>query len=204
VSDWTARAAATLSDERVFLRPVVAADRDALRAIALDPRIWRWFVIRGGTEADFQALFDGMLTDHAHGRRTVFVVVDRRSGRVAGSSSYGNLSEADRRLEIGWSWLGVEFQGSGLNRHVKRLLLDHAFGTLAAERVEFKTDERNVRARRALCNIGAVEEGILRSYNPMPDGRRRNAVYYSVVRQEWPEVRARLFDGDAVATGAGR
>jgi RimJ/RimL family protein N-acetyltransferase len=203
MTDWRARAAVPLCDDRVLLRPVTPADRDGLRAIALDPRIWRWFVTRVDTETDFRALFDGMLTDSATGRRIVFAVVDRRSGRLAGSTSYGNLSEPDRRLEIGWSWLGVEFQGSGINPHVKGLLLDHAFTSLGAERVEFKTDQRNVQARRALRNIGAVEEGILRSYNPMPDGRRRDAVFYSVVRPEWPEVRARLTDRIAVAAPAG-
>jgi RimJ/RimL family protein N-acetyltransferase len=204
VTGWAARAAVTLSDERVVVRPVAEADHDGLLAVALDSRIWRHFVTRVDTAADFRALFDGMLADHATGRRAAFVVVDRPSGRLAGSMSYGNLSEPDLRLEIGWSWLGVEFQGSGVNRHVKRLLLAHAFETLGAERVEFKTDALNARARQGLRNIGAVEEGVLRSYNPMPGGRRRDAVYYSVLRREWPELRARLFDGATAGAAGGR
>ncbi|MEO9238417.1 MAG: GNAT family protein, partial [Jatrophihabitantaceae bacterium] len=99
---------------------------------------------------------------------------------------------ADQRLEIGWSWLGRDFQGAGINRWAKFLLLQHAFEQLAAERVEFKTDQLNLQARKALRNIGAVEEGVLRSFNPMPDGRRRDAVYYSVLRAEWPEVKRQL------------
>jgi RimJ/RimL family protein N-acetyltransferase len=106
--------------------------------------------------------------------------------------SYGNLSEPDRRLEIGWSWLGAEFRGAGINRWAKYLLLRHAFEVLAAERVEFKTDVLNLPARRALSNIGAVGEGTLRSFNPMPGGRRRDAVFYSVLRAEWPQVQVRL------------
>lgn len=144
------------------------------------------------SEADYQAFFDATLADHQAGRRVVFHITDRRTGRVTGSMSFGNLSEADGRLEIGWSWLGLDFQGQGINRWAKYLLLEHAFETLGAERVEFKTDELNKQARRGLLNIGAREEGTLRSFNPMPDGRRRNAVFYSVLRAEWPEVKALL------------
>jgi RimJ/RimL family protein N-acetyltransferase len=189
---WSTAAPARLEDERVVLYPVTEADREGLREIALDPVIWRYFVSRVDTSADFDGLFDGMLADHAQGRRAVFVVEDKLAGRLAGSTSFGNLAERDRRLEIGWSWLGVAFQGSGVNRHAKLRLLAHAFDNLGAERIEFKTDERNTRARRALLSIGAVEEGTLRSYNPMPAGPRRNAVYFSILRSEWPGVRARL------------
>jgi RimJ/RimL family protein N-acetyltransferase len=103
-----------------------------------------------------------------------------------------NLAERDGRLEIGWSWLGRRFQGQGINRWAKFLLLEHAFERMGAERVEFKTDKLNVQARQGLRNIGATEEGTLRSFNPMPDGRRRDAVFYSVLRAEWPLVRAQL------------
>ena len=111
-----------------------------------------------------------MLADQSSGKRACYVVVDKGTGVVAGSSSYGNLSEADRRLEIGWSWLGVDFQGKGVNRWVKYLLLRHAFDVLEAERVEFKTDVLNAQARAGLRNVGAFEEGVLRSFNPMPEG----------------------------------
>jgi RimJ/RimL family protein N-acetyltransferase len=106
--------------------------------------------------------------------------------------SFCNMAEKDGRLEIGWSWLGRDFQGKGVNRWAKFLMLECAFDRMGAERVEFKTDRLNVQARRGLRNIGAREEGTLRSFNPMPDGRRRDAVYYSVLRPEWPEVREQL------------
>jgi RimJ/RimL family protein N-acetyltransferase len=198
---WREKAPATLGDERVLVRPVTPADRAGLHAVAMDPSIWRWFVTLVETDADFDRLVDGMLADHAAGTRAVFVVVDRWADRIAGSMSYGNLSERDLRLEIGWSWLGTAFQGTGLNRHAKLALLGHAFDTLGAERVEFKTDQLNVQARAGLRNIGAVEEGVFRSFNPMPGGRRRDAVYYSVIRQEWPAVRARLQSASATPPG---
>nr|WP_200902357.1 GNAT family N-acetyltransferase [Protofrankia coriariae] len=190
--DWHTAGPAVLSNDHVRLAPVTEADREPLRAIALDPDIWRYFVSRVESDADFEAFFDATLADHFAGRRHVFVITDRRTGRTAGSMSYGNLSEPDARLEIGWSWLGRDFRGTGTNRWAKLLLLEHAFERLGALRVEFKTDVRNTQARRGLRNIGAVEEGVLRSYNPMPDGSRRDAVYYSVLADEWPLVKKTL------------
>ena len=189
---WAQTAAVPLENEHVLVRPIEAGDRQSLLEIALDPAIWRYFVSRVETEADYAVLFDAMIEDHAAGRRVVFHITDKSTGRAAGSMSYGNLAERDGRLEIGWSWLGVDFQGKGVNRWAKYLLLENAFERLGAERVEFKTDQLNVQARAGLRNIGAVEEGTLRSFNPMPDGRRRDAVFYSVLRAEWPEVKRQL------------
>jgi RimJ/RimL family protein N-acetyltransferase len=189
---WAQTAPAILENEHVLLRPLVPEDRDSVRAIAMDPEIWRYFVTRIQTPDDFEAFFDANLADQHAGRRVVFHITDKHSGATAGSMSYGNLAESDRRLEIGWSWLGLKFQGQGVNRWAKYLLLQHAFIELGAERVEFKTDQLNVQARHGLRNIGAFEEGTLRSFNPMPDGRRRDAVYYSVLRAEWAEVARQL------------
>jgi RimJ/RimL family protein N-acetyltransferase len=189
---WAQTAATPLENEYVLLRPVAADDREPLRAIAMDPEIWRYFVIMIETDADFDAFFDAGLDDLAAGRRVPYHILDKRSGRTAGSMSIGNMAERDGRLEIGWSWLGREFQGLGVNRWAKYLMMAHAFEKIGAERVEFKTDRLNVQARHALCNIGATEEGTLRSFNPMPGGRRRDAVFYSVLRPEWPSVRDRL------------
>jgi RimJ/RimL family protein N-acetyltransferase len=176
----------------VLLRPVRESDRACLREIAMDPEIWRYFVIRVDTGADFDAFFDAGLEDQEAGRRIVYHITDKSSGRAAGSMSFFNMAERDGRLEIGWTWLGQNFRGKGVNRWAKFLMLEHAFERMGAERVEFKTDRLNAQARRGLRNIGAREEGTLRSFNPMPDGRRRDAVYYSVLRPEWPDVREQL------------
>lgn len=195
---WAEIAAATLENEHVLLRPITPDDREPLRAIAMDPEIWRYFVSAVGTDAEFDAFFDGCLDDHSAGRRAVYHIAERRSGGTAGSMSFGNLAERDRRIEIGWSWLGRDFHGKGINRWAKLLLMEHAFERMGAERVEFKTDQLNQQARRALRNIGAVEEGILRSYNLMPGGRRRDAVFYSVLRAEWPWVKEQLLSSPKV------
>jgi RimJ/RimL family protein N-acetyltransferase len=190
--NWAEIAATSLENEHVLLRPVRPEDRDSLHAIAMDPEIWRYFVIRVETDADFDAFFNSGITDLKAGIRVAYHITDKRTGRAAGSMSFGNMMEKDGRLEIGWSWLGRDFQGTGVNRWAKFLMLRHAFEHMAAERVEFKTDRLNIQARHGLCNIGAREEGTLRSFNPMPDGRRRDAVYYSVLRAEWPDVREQL------------
>jgi RimJ/RimL family protein N-acetyltransferase len=190
---------AELENEHVLLRPVREQDRALLRPIAMDPQIWRYFIIRIDSGADFDAFFDLGLADQAAGRRVVYCITDKRSGRTAGSMSFCNMSEPDARLEIGWSWLGRDFQGKGINRWAKFLMLGYAFERIGAERVEFKTDRLNIQARHGLCNIGAREEGTLRSFNPMPDGRRRDAVYYSVLRPEWPYVREQLLTRAKVA-----
>jgi RimJ/RimL family protein N-acetyltransferase len=189
---WAEHAATVLENDHVRLRPIAEADRASLHALAMDRDIWRYFVTLVETDADYDAFFDAALADQAAGRRVVYHITDKRAGGAAGSMSFCNMAEPDGRLEIGWSWLGAEFRGRGVNRWAKFLMLEHAFERLGAERVEFKTDALNERARRGLRNIGATEEGTLRSFNPMPGGRRRDAVYYSVLRGEWPSVREQL------------
>lgn len=202
--NWAEKAAVALENEYVLLRPVKPEDRAALRAIALDQRIWRYFVVRVDTEADFDVFFDAGIADQDAGRRVVYYIADKSTGNAAGSMSFGNIMERDGRLEIGWSWLGIDSQGKGINRWAKFLMMQEAFEDLDAERVEFKTDRLNVQARHALTNIGAREEGTLRSFNPMPDGRRRDAVYYSVLKAEWPQVKAQLLTRPKVVLAEAR
>lgn len=201
---WNTAAAATLENEHVLLSPLTEEHRASLHEIALDPDIWDYFVSRVDTDEDYTRFFDTTLADHRAGRRVVFHITDKSTGCAAGSMCFGNMAETDRRLEIGWSWLGRDARGTGVNRWAKLLMLRHAFENLGAERVEFKTDVLNERARRALRNIGAVEEGVLRSFNFMPGGRRRDAVYYSVLRAEWPAVEQRLAGSVSAAAAAAR
>jgi RimJ/RimL family protein N-acetyltransferase len=189
---WESMFSTTMENERVRLRPLQASDRAALSAIAFDPEIWRYFVTRIDDEAGLDRFIEAGLADIAARKRAVFVVIDKSGNTIAGSMCYGNLAEADGRLEIGWSWLGAKYRGTGVNRFAKLALLTHAFGPLGCVRVEFKTDVLNEQARRGLRNIGAKEEGVFRSYNVMPGGRRRDAVWYSILSSEWPETRAML------------
>lgn len=201
---WVERAMVCLENEHVLLNPLREQDRPLLHPLAMDPRIWCYFVKAIETDESFHAWFDASMAAQKAGRRVVFHITDKHTGATAGSMSFSNFAEADRRLEIGGSWLGTAFQGQDVNRWSKFVLLRHAFEVLGAERVEFKTDVLNLQARHALRNIGATEEGVLRSYNFMPGGRRRDAVFYSVLRQEWASVKdALLTRAKAGSIGSG-
>jgi RimJ/RimL family protein N-acetyltransferase len=190
-----------LSNERVTLRRVRIADVEAFSRIAYDPEVWRYFVTRIESREDLDTFMETAIRDTLSRTRIVFAIIDNSTGEIAGSTAYGNLAEADRRLEIGWSWLGEKSRRTGVNRATKLALLDHAFGELGCERVEFKTDVLNTGARAGLSGIGATEEGVLRSFNFMPGGRRRDVVYYSILRAEWPRIRGERFGALTAADG---
>jgi RimJ/RimL family protein N-acetyltransferase len=188
---WTGLAELALADGAVSVSRIRLPDREEFRQIAFEEEIWRYFVTRIDTDDDLDAFLETAIRDTLTGTRAVFAIRD--GGRIVGSTAYGNLAPAEHRLEIGWSWLCAKARRTGVNRAVKLLLLDHAFDVLGCERVEFKTDVLNSAARAGLAGIGAREEGVLRSFNRMPGGRRRDVVYYSILRGEWPAVRAARF-----------
>ena len=124
-----------------------------------------------------------------------FATIDRASGRAIGSSRFMSIVPEHRRLEIGWTWVGSAWQRTGANREAKLLQLTHAFETLDAQRVEFKTHSRNERSRNALAGIGATFEGVFRNHMIMPDGSVRDSAYFGITSEEWPAVKARLVGG---------
>ena len=146
----------------------------------------RWTTPRCGAGSTLRA------RARTQGSEVPFATIDLASERAIGSTRYMTIAPEHRRLEIGWTWLGVAFQRSGVNREAKLLQLSHAFETLGAERVEFKTHARNVASRTALLGIGATFEGVLRHHTIMPDGSNRDSAFYGVIAPEWPAVKARL------------
>lgn len=121
-----------------------------------------------------------------------FAMVETNKGKVVGSTRFLNIRLEHRSLEIGWTWLGQEWQRTGVNTRAKLQLLSHAFERLGFQRVEFKTDARNQRSQQALERIGATREGVLRRHMIVQGDYARDSVYFSVIDEEWPEVRARL------------
>jgi N-acetyltransferase len=181
-----------LEGERVRLEPLSRTHLEGLAEVALEPAIWRWTVARPTDLAGLAAWLDAAVANAAAGAEMPFATVERASGRPIGSTRFMSIVPEHLRLEIGWTWLGRDWQGTGANREAKYLQLRHAFETLGANRVEFKTDAMNERANPALLGIGATFEGTFRDHMVMPDGRLRSSNYYSVIRPEWPEVKARL------------
>jgi RimJ/RimL family protein N-acetyltransferase len=114
-----------------------------------------------------------------------FIIYDKKNGSYAGCTRYMNINWTHKVLEIGSTWIGREFQGSGLNSHVKFLMLNHAFGPMGFEKVEFRIDERNMRSRKAVEKLGGVLEGILRKNVFLLDGFKRNTSCYSILKEEW-------------------
>ena len=124
-----------------------------------------------------------------------FAIFDKAKHAYAGSTSYMNISLENQRLEIGSTWIGKTFQRTGLNRNCKFLLMQYAFDVLEIERIEFKTDKRNLQSQKAIEGIGGQYEGLLRSHTLMSDGYRRDTVYYSVLKGEWQGIRESVFAG---------
>lgn len=121
-----------------------------------------------------------------------FAIIEKSRNRAVGSTRFLTIRPPHRSLEIGWTWLGHDWQRTGINTETKFLLLQHAFERLRALRVEFKTDSRNLRSQKALERIGAIREGVLRKHMVVQGDYERDSVYFSVVASEWPPVRERL------------
>lgn len=174
-----------LENELVLLRPIQENDFSDLLILTSEPEMWRFYT------HDLSSLEGlGVWAKPAFsGERLQFVIIDKITNQTVGATAFGNISERDRRLEIGWTWLGKEFQGTGINSQVKRLMLTYCFEVLDLERVEFKTDVLNTQARKSLNNIGAIEEGVLRSHTLMTKGRRRDTIYFSILKSEWNYVK---------------
>jgi RimJ/RimL family protein N-acetyltransferase len=181
-----------LEGEIVVLEPLEARHEDGLFAAAQYPEIWEWLAPIAESREYFSAWFATSLAESQAGREGVFATVDRSSGEPIGSTRYLNLREVHRGLEIGWTWLSPSAWGTGANIEAKLLMLGHAFEHLKCMRVELKTDARNERSRGAMAALPAQFEGIFRKHMLMPGIGVRDSAYYSVIDEDWPEVRANL------------
>jgi len=176
----------------VRLEPLSIEHLPGLVSVGLDAELWRWTLSSIQTPADMRGYVEDALTAAAEGREVPFATVERKSGSVVGSTRYLSIDAHHRRLEIGYTWVSREWQRSAVNTEAKLLQLRHAFDTLGALRVEFKTDSLNDKSRAALRGIGAIEEGTLRNHMVTDSGRRRHSVYFSVIDEDWPGIRQRL------------
>ncbi len=181
-----------LEGEHVRLEPLGERHRaDLEAAVAEDPDALRLgvplFVLEG-----WDAWYREARAGIASGAYVAWATVDRASGRAVGSTRFGNIDVASDALEIGWTWLAPSRWRSAINTEAKLLQLRHAFDDLGAGRVAFKTDARNQRSQAAIARLGAVREGTLRRHLRMPDGHVRDSVYFSILRDEWPDVRRGL------------
>lgn len=154
-----------------------------------------WTYMRNGTVDSPEKMLDfveNLLELQARGTDQPFAVIHLPTAKAIGMTRYIGIDPANRSLEIGGTWYGVEYQRSGVNSEAKLLLLQHAFETLGCIRVQFKTDLSNKRSQRAIERIGAVREGVLRDHIILPGGTIRSSVFFSILAAEWPAVKQRL------------
>lgn len=198
----------TLGGDHVTLTPLALADHDGLVAAARDGELWRLSYTSVPTPEAVSADIDAKLALWAAGTMLPFVV--RRlapraaaGGEIVGRTTYCNIDERNRHLEIGHTWYAAAAQRSGVNTETKLLLLTHAFETLDCVRVELRTHALNRRSRTAIERLGASLEGVFRQHVLMPDGSWRNTCVYAIVAHEWPAVKAELRRrlDEAAATG---
>jgi len=176
----------------VSLEPLTTLHLPELAAIGLHPELWRLQPRAILSVADMRDYIDQALADHERGVSLPFVIVRREDRAVLGSTRFMDVALEHRRLEIGATWLTPAAQRTGANVEAKLLLLTHAFETMGMQRVVLKTEALNVQSRTAILALGAVEEGTFRRHLIAESGRMRDMTYFSILDDEWPDVRARL------------
>ena len=182
----------TLSSDRVRLEPLTADHAAALEAAARDGELWNLRVTSVPAPGDMATYIAAALKGQVEGHMLPFVVIDTATGAVAGTSRFHDIVPAVQRLEIGYTWYGKRWQRSHVNTSAKLLLMTHAFETLGAQLVGWRTDNYNFASQRAIERLGAKKDGVLRHHALRRDGTVRDTVMYSLAAGEWPEVKAHL------------
>jgi RimJ/RimL family protein N-acetyltransferase len=185
--------AVTLEGETVRLEPMAEVHLPALLEAAQDDEIWTYLPVdRPRTASELRTWYDAAIALRDTGLQFPFTILDRTTGRPIGGTRYLSIAVADSSVEIGHSWLAREFWRSSANTESKYLLLRHAFEELGCIRVWFKSDARNLNSHRAIERLGARREGLLRKHMRVKGGFQRDSVIFSIIADEWLDVRARL------------
>jgi RimJ/RimL family protein N-acetyltransferase len=182
----------TLEGTHVRLEPLAESHHAALCEVGLDPELWHLIPYRVTTAQEMRAYIAAALHEQTAGKSLAFATVERASGKAIGATRFMNIDVANRRVEIGGTWIAPPWQRTAVNTEAKYLMLRHAFEVLGCVRVELKTDALNTRSRNAILRIGAREEGTLRRHTITWTGRIRDTVYFSILDSEWPRVKADL------------
>ena len=185
-------AAVTLANEHVRLEPLGLQHVEGLKRAAADGELWKLRVTSVPEPADTRGYVERALQGFGEGHRLAFAALDASSGEVIGSSSYHDIVPAVERLEIGYTWYAQSRQRTHVNASVKLLLMTHAFETLGAQVVGWRTDNFNFASQRAIERLGARRDGVIRHHALRRDGTVRDTFMYSMTHGEWPEAKAQL------------
>ncbi len=183
-----------LENDVVRLTPMAIEDHTLLLPFALqEPQLWKYSLISAAGNDGLKEYINKALTARQQGTEYPFTVFDKRTQEFAGSTRFYDIQLRNKTLQLGYTWYGIKFQGSSINKNCKLLLLQFAFDELQMERVEFRADNRNAKSIAAMKSIGCVEEGILRSHAITPSGDRRDSIVLSILKSEWDNgIRASL------------
>jgi RimJ/RimL family protein N-acetyltransferase len=181
-----------LENERAMLRPLITTDFDNLLYFSLnEPELWKFSLVSGSGETGIKKYIQLAIDARKEGKEYPFIVFDKLSNSYAGSTRFYDIQLLHKTLQLGYTWYGKDFQGTGLNKQCKFLLL--SFEKMGIERVEFRADNLNKRSIAAMKSIGCIEEGVLRSNSVKQDGQRRDSIVLSILKSEWEDgVKQRL------------
>ena len=182
----------TMEGKLVRLVPLTLDHVDALCNVGLDVSLWTWTPVHISDRRGMRAFVEEALTEHRAGNALSFATTLRETGQVIGSTRFMSIVPLHRRVEIGGTWIAPAWQRTRANTEAKYLMLRHAFEEWMCMRVELKTHAQNAKSRAAILRIGATEEGTLRKHMVQADGSIRDSVYFSILDDEWPNVKARL------------
>lgn len=182
-----------LENERVLLIPFEHERKQELKEIIFVDKIWTYMGMRMETESDFENYIRNTISQKASGICYPFLIIDKKRGKVAGSTRYGYINTVSQKCEIGWTWYGLDFQGTGLNKACKFELLKFGFESIGFRRIQFSADLENKRSQRAIEKLGAKKEGVFRNNYIDAYGQSRTDVYFSIIQEEWGELKKEFF-----------
>ena len=182
-----------LENEKVLLVPFEDLGNVELKEIIFDDEIWKYMGMYVRNDQDFENYIQNTLKQKAAGICYPFLIIDKATNKVAGSTRYGYLNHASQKCEIGWTWYGKDFQGTGLNKACKYELLNFGFENIQFKRIQFSADLENLRSQRAIEKLGAIKEGVFRNNYVDSEEKSKDDVYYSIILEEWDVTKRRFF-----------
>jgi RimJ/RimL family protein N-acetyltransferase len=184
----------TLDGQHVQLITLNKDHFSELEVLAGDKRIWQHYVYDGTDNTRFRAVLKSALDEMLNGTQVAFVIYHKELKKIAGSTRFMDIQSLHRKLEIGSTWLHPDYWGTEVNLECKLLMLTYCFEKAGASRVQFKTDENNIRSRKAIEKVGGKFEGVLRHDMLRDNGTKRNSAYYSIIDDEWKDLKVTLTD----------
>ena len=182
-----------LQNEKILLLPFENSRNQELKNIIFEDDIWKYMGLYIRTDLDFENYLKKTIRDKKNGICYPFLIIDKQSNKVVGSTRYGYLNTASQKCEIGWTWYGKDFQGTGINKACKFELLKFGFETIGFRRIQFSADQENIRSQKAIEKLGAKKEGTFRNNYVDSFGKSKNDVYFSIIKEDWELLKQEKF-----------